>query len=152
MKVFYHHLFFASLFCGHVFGQADTLVKKKSDFYKNEIGIEVGFNAGNLKDQYFTYWEYAKSGVLIGLNLNHRNRSGKNIFEGSLNFSSGKLIADAFIYKFVSGNTILEPTTNFNTTYNRANIRLSYLTKVFQNKENKFSAYLGDNTKPKYSI
>jgi hypothetical protein len=143
MKVFYHHLFITTLFFGHVFAQADTAVNEKSDFYKNEIGIAVGFNAGNLKDQPFTYWEYAKSGVLIGLNLSHRNRSGKNIFEGSINFSSGKLIADAFIYKFVSGNTILEPTTNFNTTYNLANFRLSYLTDLSRNKKNKFHVYFG---------
>ncbi len=143
MKVFYCHFFAAILILGNAFAQTDTLVNGKSDFYKNEVGIEVGYNRGNLEDQYFTYWKYSKSGVLIGLNFNHRNRNGKNIFEGSINYSSGELIADAFIYRFVSGKTILEPTTNFNTTYNLTNIRLSYLTKIFQNKENKFSAYLG---------
>jgi hypothetical protein len=139
MKVFYCHLSIGVLIFGNAFSQTDSLLNKK----KNEVGIEVGYNRGNLEDRYFTYWKYSKSGVLIGLNINHRNRSGKNIVEGSINYSSGKLIADAFINRFVSGKTILEPTTYFNTTYNLANIRFSYLTKLFKARNNKFSNYLG---------
>jgi hypothetical protein len=108
------------------FSQNEKVKSSLSKVYKNQIGIQVGYNQGYLKDLNFSPLNYKESGTLYALNYTHQKPKG--IFYVDLDFSLGKLKTRA--------------SKHFTSSMTLANLEISYVRKLTK-KESKYFFHLG---------
>lgn len=108
--------------------QEDTI--KPRDFnLKNNIGIDLGYNQGYIKDNNYSPLNYTQSGIKTSLKYNRYFPNCKNIIAASIDFNLGKMNYEKIIF--------------FKTDYYSGALNLSYLRKIATIQKNKFNFYLG---------
>jgi len=116
------------VYSNSVFSQEGELKPIKKQLHKNQIGFQIGYNQGYLKDLNFSALNYKENGLLYSLNYIHQKPNGKGIFNVDMDFSLGKLKTRA--------------SKDFTSAITMANLELSYVRKL-TNKDSKYSFYLG---------
>lgn len=95
---------------------------------ENQIGFDLGFNQGFLKDLNFSPLNYQEGGLLYSLDYVRKQSKGKGILSIDADFSFGKL-QTAASESFISEQTLF-------------NLELSYLRKINLENQN-WQFYLG---------
>lgn len=122
-------LFILSLFSQFVYSQKNDLgTNSIGGKYKNQIGIQIGYNQGYLKDLNFSALNYKEGGLLYSFNYTHQKPSGKNIFNVDIDYCSGKLKTKV--------------SKDFTSEITVANLEFSYARKLTK-KDNELTFYLG---------
>lgn len=114
-------IFFILGFENLAFSQND-----KIDFTKNSIGLQLGYNAGYLKDVNFSALNYKEGGLLYSLKFEHHPPNEKEIIDAEFNFCLGTLKTKA--------------SDNLTSASTMANFEFSYLRKLIQKRA---AIYLG---------